>query len=399
MIKDEWVFNPLNYGFKQVFKGDKIYFIKEKRAVNEAVLETFKMSTKEREVNKNWFFEVKDRIRNTTSSCLYPKLNKPYIESELLKYGVIDKNYKDNLEALTGKKFDDIKIENVVAPAGKTIWVENDITNKFFPSEVKEQDNPIFTGNYLTPGIWQTYIAKDKKEGEEPFIKVIKSVGKNERDYIEKHYGNFYSKEPLNKEEVKKLIDEVNKISSLDEKYKSYDHIVEVKIPKPAMPYKNEVLDLVQKVDYFKSLIDSDIERTKRILTNQITPIHEKFDKAGYFEHFQNIQVAINFGKHDFIHELIISIEKNRFTFNNLSPRKYFQSIKDNYCNLVSEKQFYQANCLSYSMNLLQKYKLEVTFKRSLKRLVDKFIGKEALCHLDDVLSKDRNQWLGVNRF
>ena len=83
----EWFFNPLDYGFE--YDKNENYFIKQIRAVNGATLRAFIMRTKEREPNKNWYFEEQDKIQNTTRPYLFTEITKSYIEHELKKYGVI----------------------------------------------------------------------------------------------------------------------------------------------------------------------------------------------------------------------------------------------------------------------------------------------------------------------
>ena len=85
--KEQYIFNPLDYGFE--YDKNENYFIKEIRAVNGATLRAFIMRTKEREPNKNWYFEEQDKIQNITRPCLFTEINKSYIEHELKKYGAI----------------------------------------------------------------------------------------------------------------------------------------------------------------------------------------------------------------------------------------------------------------------------------------------------------------------
>lgn len=93
VVKDEWVFNPLDYGF--MYDKNKNCFVKNKRAVNQSVMKKFIMKAKSRVVNESWYFEIVDNIQMTSRNYLYPNLTKEYIESEFLKYGVIEK--EDNL--------------------------------------------------------------------------------------------------------------------------------------------------------------------------------------------------------------------------------------------------------------------------------------------------------------
>jgi hypothetical protein len=89
VVRDEWIFNPLDYGF--IYDENKNYFTKSIIAINQGTLKKFIMSAKSREVNKDWYFEVTDNIQNTTRNYLYPEITKEYIETDFIEFGVIDK--------------------------------------------------------------------------------------------------------------------------------------------------------------------------------------------------------------------------------------------------------------------------------------------------------------------